>query len=65
MLFSIKEEGVYKIGAYTSRATELNLGAVKMRVKQGRHVFCIIALYSAVMLRSLYMDRCCSIIVEN
>jgi hypothetical protein len=65
MLFSIKEEGGYKIGAYTSRAAELNLGAVKMRIKQGTKVFCIIALYSSAMLRSLYMDRGCSIIVEN
>jgi hypothetical protein len=36
-----------------------------MRVKQGRKLFCIIALCSAAMLRSLYMDRGCSIIVEN
>jgi hypothetical protein len=65
MLFSIKEEGGCKIGAYTSRAAELNLRAVKMRVKQGKKVFYIIALYSVAMLRSLYMDRGCSIIVEN
>jgi hypothetical protein len=26
MLFSIKEEGGYKVGAYRSRAAELNLG---------------------------------------
>jgi hypothetical protein len=65
MLFSIKEEGGYKIGAYMSRAAELNLGAIKMRVKQRRKVFCIIALNSAAMLRSLYMDRGCSLIVKN
>jgi hypothetical protein len=32
MLFSIKENGGCKIGAYTSRAG-LNLGAVQMRIK--------------------------------
>ncbi len=37
MLCSIKEEGGCKIGAYTSRVG-LNLGAVKMRVEQGKKV---------------------------
>jgi hypothetical protein len=37
MLCCIKEEGGCKIGAYTSRAG-LNLGAVKMRVEQGKKI---------------------------
>jgi hypothetical protein len=37
MLCSIEEEGGCKIGAHTSRAG-LNLGAVKMRVEQGKKV---------------------------
>ncbi len=35
MLCSIMEKGGCKIGAYMSKA-ELNLGAIKMRVKQGK-----------------------------
>jgi hypothetical protein len=50
MLFSIKEETGYKIRAYSSRAAELNLRAVKTSLTHGRKVFCIIALYSAAML---------------
>jgi hypothetical protein len=49
MLCSIKENGGCKIGAYRNRAG-LNLGAVKMRVEQGKKVFCIIPLYSATIL---------------
>jgi hypothetical protein len=63
MLYSIKEKGGCKI-AYTSRAG-LNLGALKMRAEQGKKVFGIIPLYSATILQSLYMDRGCSIIVQN
>jgi hypothetical protein len=37
MLYSIKEEGGCKIGAYTNRV-ELNFGTFKMKVEHGKKV---------------------------